>query len=135
MPCSGSPQGSPSAWPQYSPKRLVHYLGDGALGWVDHWESYALAVASIGGLVIAQSALQTGALGAAVGASEATIPITAAALGLGILDEQIDARGIGWIIIAASVAAIVWGILRLARGEEHLLDTATVPGLLLEPEG
>ena len=63
------------------------------------------------------------------------IPITAAALGLGILNEQIDARGIGWIIVAASVVAIVWGILRLARGEEHLLDTATVPGLLLEPEG
>jgi drug/metabolite transporter (DMT)-like permease len=115
-------------------KALVHYLGNGVFGWVDHWESYALAVASIGGLLIAQSALQTGALGAAVGASEAMIPITAAVLGLGILNEQIDARGIGWLIVATSVVAIVWGILRLARSEEHLLDTTTVPGLLLEPE-
>ena len=115
-------------------KALVYYLGYGLFAWVDHWESYALAVASIGGLVIAQSALQTGALGAAVGASEAMIPLTAAALGLGILNEQIDARGIGWVIVATSVVAIVWGILGLARGEEYLVDTGAVPGLFLEPE-
>jgi hypothetical protein len=115
-------------------KALVHYLGDGLLGWVDHWESYALAVASIGGLVIAQSALQTGALGAAVGASEAMIPITSAALGLGLLNERIDAHGIGWAIVATSVVAIVWGILRLARSEEHLLDAGMVSGLLFEPD-
>ena len=82
-----------------------------------------------------ESALQTGALGAAVGASEAMIPITAAALGFGLLNEQIDARGIGWVIVAASVVAIVWGILRLARGEEYLVDSGAVAGLLLEPEG
>ena len=110
-------------------KAFVSYLGHGLFAWVGHWEPYALAVASIGGLVIAQSALQTGALGAAVGASEAMIPITAAALGLGILDEQIDAHGIGWVIVAASVVAIVWGIVRLARVEELLLEGGAVPGL------
>jgi hypothetical protein len=113
-------------------KAFVHYLGVGVFAWVDHWEPYALAVTSIGGLVIAQSALQTGALGAAVGASEAMIPVTAAALGLGILNEQMDARGVGWVIVAASVVAIVWGIVRLARGEEYLIDTGT--DLLLGPE-
>jgi hypothetical protein len=113
-------------------KALVYYLGFGLFAWVGHWESYALAVASIGGLVLAQSALQTGALGAAVGASEAMIPITAAALGFGLLDEQIDATGIGWLIVAASVVAIVWGIQRLARVEEYLLDTGGGAGLSLE---
>jgi hypothetical protein len=108
-------------------KALVHYLGDGVLGWVDHWESYALAVASIGGLLIAQSALQTGALGAAVGASEAMIPLTAAALGIAILNEQIDAQGVEWVIVGGSVVAIIWGILRLARSEEHLVDAAIAP--------
>jgi drug/metabolite transporter (DMT)-like permease len=109
-------------------KALVHYLGYGLFGWVDHWEPYMLAISSIGGLVIAQSALQTGALGAAVGASEALIPITAAALGLGILDEQIDAHGIGWLIVASSVAAIMWGIIQLARGEEHMRGAVEDPG-------
>jgi hypothetical protein len=116
-------------------KALVHYLGQGVFAWVDHWESYALAVASIGGLLLAQSALQTGALGAAVGASEAMIPITAAALGFGILNEQIDASRIGWLIVATSVVAIVWGIQRLARVEEYLLDASPPANLSLEPEG
>ena len=43
-------------------KAFVHYLGDGVLNWVPHWEPYALAVSSITGLVLAQSAFQTGAL-------------------------------------------------------------------------
>lgn len=116
-------------------KALVHYLGDGVFAWVDHWEPYALAVASIGGVVIAQSALQTGALGAAVGASEAMIPITAAALGLGLLNEGIDAEGVGWAILAISGIAILWAIVRLARSEDYLLDPAAAPGLLLEPNG
>ena len=103
-------------------KAFVYYLGDGPFSWVDHWEPYALAVSSIGGLVIAQSALQTGALGAAVGASEALIPITATVLGLAILHEQIDAKGIGWILVASSAMAIVWGIVQLARGEEYMRD-------------
>ena len=115
-------------------KAVVHYLGDGVFAWVGHWETYGLAVASIGGVVIAQSALQTGALGAAIGASEAMIPLTAAVLGLGLLDEGIDARGAGWAVLAISVVAILWAILRLARDEEALLDSAASPGLLLKPE-
>jgi drug/metabolite transporter (DMT)-like permease len=114
-------------------KAFVYYLGDGLFAWVDHWEPYALAVTSIGGLVMAQSALQTGELGAAVGASEALIPITAAALGLGILDERIDAHGIEWVIVASSVLAIVWGIVHLARGEDYLRDV-DVQGRFVEPD-
>jgi hypothetical protein len=87
----------------------------------------------LGGLVIAQSALQTGALGAAVGASEALIPITATILGLGILHEQIDAQGIGWVAVASSAVAIVWGIVQLARGEEHLRDV-DVQRRFVEPD-
>jgi hypothetical protein len=115
-------------------KAVVHYLGDGPFAWVDHWESYALAVASIGGVVIAQSALQTGALGAAIGASEAMIPLTAAALGLGLLDEGIDAAGAGWAIVAVAAIAILWAILRLARDEELVPQAVAAPGLWLEPE-
>jgi len=117
-------------------KALVHHLQDGIFAWVDHWEPYVMVAASIGGLVVAQSALQTGALGAAVGASEAMIPITAAALGLGLLDERIETVGAGWVIVTIAVVAVVWAILVLARGEELLLDVAGAsPTLALEPEG
>ena len=115
-------------------KAVVHYLGDGAFAWVDHWESYAVAAASIGGVVIAQSALQTGALGAAIGASEAMIPLTAAALGLGLLDEGVDAKGAGWAVVAIAAVASPWAILRLSRDEGLLPQTQSAPGLFLEPE-
>lgn len=115
-------------------KALVHYLGDGVFAWVDHWEPYGLAVASIGGVVIAQSALQTGALGAAIGTSEAMIPLTAAALGLGLLDEGIDAQGVGWAVLAVSVVAILWAILRLARDEGLLPNAGGATALWLEPD-
>ncbi len=45
-------------------KGVVHYLGDGILAWIPHWESYALAATSIGGVIVGQSAFQTGALAA-----------------------------------------------------------------------
>ncbi len=63
-------------------KGVVHYLGDGILAWIPHWESYALAATSIGGVIVGQSAFQTGALAASVGATESTAPISAAILGL-----------------------------------------------------
>src|SRR4051794_39673736 len=69
-------------------KTLMHYFGDGVFAWVNHWEPYALACFAIGGVIIAQSALQTGALGAAVGATEAMAPVSAAILGLVLLGEE-----------------------------------------------
>src|SRR5262249_61812252 len=70
-------------------KGVVHYLGQGVFAWVPHWESYALALASIGGVIIGQSAFQTGALAASAGATESTAPISAAILGLVLLDEHV----------------------------------------------
>jgi hypothetical protein len=107
-------------------KSVVFFLGSGVFGWVGHWESYGLAVASIGGLLIAQSALQAGALGAAVGASEALIPITASALGIALLNEQITAVGARWIPVTVAIVAIVWSIVLLARGEQLLFEAGTV---------
>jgi hypothetical protein len=116
-------------------KGFVSYLSIGLFGWVGHWEPYGLAVASIGGLVIAQSALQTGALGAAVGASEALIPITASTLGVVLLNEHITAAGGRWIPVTMAIIAIAWSIVRLARGEQLLFDPATVnPTSALEAE-
>ncbi len=74
-------------------KALVHYLGDGIFAWVPHWEPYALAVAAIGGVIIAQSALQTGALGAAVGSIESMSVISGSLFGLFLLDERVGAHG------------------------------------------
>jgi len=103
-------------------KALVHYLGDGIFAWVPHWEPYALAVAAIGGVIVAQSALQTGALGAAVGAIEAMSVISGSLFGLFLLDERVGAHGFLEIsAVVVSIAAILGGIVMLAQAEERIM--------------
>lgn len=103
-------------------KALVHYFDGGVFGWVPHWEPYLLAVTSIGGVAIAQSAFQTGSLAASVGATEALGPLTAASLGFGILDEHLDAHGVVVVgVVVLSVALVLGSIAALARAEERLI--------------
>jgi drug/metabolite transporter (DMT)-like permease len=107
-------------------KGVVQYLGDGVFAWIPHWESYALAAASIGGVIIGQSAFQTGALAASVGATESTAPVAAAILGLVLLDESVffdSADQIAAVVI--SVIMVLYGIAALARAEERVVAEAT----------
>ena len=106
-------------------KGVVHYLGDGIFAWIPHWEPYALALVSIGGVIIGQSAFQTGALAASVGSTESTAPIAAAILGLVLLDESVffdSADQIAAVVI--SVCMILFGIAALARAEERVVAEA-----------
>ncbi|MDQ1383452.1 MAG: hypothetical protein QOG65_831 [Actinomycetota bacterium] len=106
-------------------KALVHYLGDGIFAWVTHWEPYALAVAAIGGVIVAQSALQTGALGAAVGSIESMSVISGSLFGLFLLDERIGAHTAFEVFaVVVSIAAIVGGIITLSHAEERLIGGA-----------
>jgi hypothetical protein len=99
-------------------KAFVHYLGQGIFNWVPHWEPYALAVSSITGLVFAQSAFQTGALAAAIGAEQVMQPLTGVALGVGLLDEHLGINGSGeTITLLVALVAMVFGVITLARVE------------------
>jgi drug/metabolite transporter (DMT)-like permease len=103
-------------------KGVVHYLGEGILAWIPHWESYALAATSIGGVIIGQSAFQTGALAASVGATESTAPVSAAILGLALLDERVSFdNALHAAIVVISVSMVLWGIAALARAEERVV--------------
>jgi hypothetical protein len=107
-------------------KGVVQYLGDGIFAWIPHWESYALALASIGGVIVGQSAFQTGALAASVGATESTAPVAAAILGLVLLDESVffdSADQIAAVVI--SVIMVLYGIAALARAEERVVAEVT----------
>jgi drug/metabolite transporter (DMT)-like permease len=107
-------------------KGVVHYLGDGVFAWIPHWEPYALALVSIGGVIIGQSAFQTGALAASVGSTESTAPIAAAILGLVLLDESVffdSADQIAAVVI--SICMILFGIAALARAEERVVAEAS----------
>src|SRR4051812_1353659 len=110
-------------------KAFVHYLGDGILNWVPHWEPYALAVTSISGLVLSQSAFQTGALAAAVGAEQVMQPLAGVALGIGLLDERLSlSGGLEKIALLLALFSMVWGVLTLAR-VEHPTGIAQPPAL------
>ncbi|HTL85627.1 MAG TPA: DMT family transporter [Acidimicrobiia bacterium] len=109
-------------------KAFVHYLSGGIFNWIPHWEPYALAVSSITGLLLAQSAFQTGALAAAISAEQLLQPLTGVALGIGLLDEHIDVTGrteVSLLVIA--LVAMVWGVLALARAEQELADHVLPP--------
>jgi hypothetical protein len=109
-------------------KALVHYLGDGIFAWVPHWEPYGLAVSAIGGVIVAQSALQTGALGTAVGSIESMSVISGSLFGLFLLDERVGAHTPFEIFaVVVSVAAILGGIVKLAHSEERVLGAPTGP--------
>jgi hypothetical protein len=100
-------------------KAFVHYLGGGILNWVPHWEPYALAVCAISGLVLSQSAFQTGSLAAAVGAEQVMQPLTGVALGVGLLDEHLGvSSAIQTLALLAALFAMLGGVLALARVEQ-----------------
>jgi drug/metabolite transporter (DMT)-like permease len=114
-------------------KAFVHYLGNSPFDWVGHWEPYALAVSSITGLILAQSAFQTGALAAAVSAEQVLQPLTGVALGVGLLDEHLELSGpIGTVIVGAALIAMLGGVLMLARLDNPGSET---PSTLAPPPG
>jgi drug/metabolite transporter (DMT)-like permease len=106
-------------------KGVVQYLGNGIFAWIPHWESYALALVSIGGVIVGQSAFQTGALAASVGATESTAPVAAAILGLVLLDESVDFDSADQVAaVVISVLLVLYGIAALARAEERVVAEA-----------
>ena len=99
-------------WSVLLMKAAVQYLGKGIVSVVPRWEPDALAVWAIGGVIVAQSALQTGALGAAVGSIESMSVISGSLFGLFLLAERVGAHTPFQIVaVVASVAAILAGLL------------------------
>jgi drug/metabolite transporter (DMT)-like permease len=97
-------------------KVVVHQLGQDPISVFWHWELYGLAVLSVSGLIMVQSAFQAGSLAAALPSMEVAEPVVATIIGLVILREHLHAhdnfdRG---LIAAASLAMLV-GLVALAR--------------------
>jgi hypothetical protein len=103
-------------------KATMHYLGDGLTAPFTHWEPYALVLLAAAAFLLGQSALQTGALGAAVGGIEAMTVLTGAVGGIVVLDERVSMSGPYEIVcVALAAIALLAGILKLASTEERLV--------------
>ena len=97
-------------------KVVVHTLGRDPVSVFWHWELYGLAVLSLSGLVMVQSAFQAGSLAAALPALEVAEPVVATVVGLVILREHLHARdNIDRALIAAAALAMLVGLVSLAR--------------------
>jgi drug/metabolite transporter (DMT)-like permease len=100
-------------------KTFVHLLGQGVFTMLQHWEPYALAVATLGGLLLAQSSFQAGSLSASIAALEVAEPVVAAAIGVGLLDEHVRTHNAVYqLAIVLALIGMFVGVLALARSSE-----------------
>lgn len=96
----------------------VDRLRHGLLTALAAWQTYALVAASVGGLLLIQSAFQQGPLAATMTVLDATEPVVAVTMGMLLFDETIHT---GWPASAATLA----GLALVATGITAL-DTSPV---------
>ncbi|MEU9353686.1 DMT family transporter [Streptomyces griseoloalbus] len=96
----------------------VDRLRHGLLTALTAWQTYALVAASVGGLLLIQSAFQQGPLAASMTVLDATEPVVAVTVGVLLFDEAIHT---GWPVSAVTVA----GLALVAAGIASL-DTSPV---------
>ncbi len=109
-------------------KTTVSLLSDGLGPAATSWEPYVLAALASLGMIINQSAFQAGALSASLPTLSIVEPIAAVVIGVTLLDERIQASTpLEWVVIAASVAAMTYSVIVLARSAAAAEVTPPVP--------
>ena len=116
-------------------KTVVDVLGDhGVSGVLTSWETYALAVVSVAGLVLNQSAFQAGHLAASLPALAVTNPVLSSIIGVTLFGETLGATGaVPIALTAGAVVVMVVGTISLARSplvtgtEAHPAITPAAP--------
>ncbi len=96
-------------------KSVASLVGHGFVAVITNWETYALMIVGIIGVVLQQSAFQAGSLEASLPAATVLEPIVATVLGLTILGETLRAGGAALAVIAVCVIVVVLGTVALAR--------------------
>lgn len=96
-------------------KSLMHLLGEGAGSALSRWETYAVVVAGLTGLLCQQLAFQAGSLEISLPAATVLDPLTSVVVGVAALQERLQADGAEWLVIGASVVVMFSGTIALAR--------------------
>jgi drug/metabolite transporter (DMT)-like permease len=98
-------------------KTVVDVLGaQGVSGVVGSWETYALGLVSIAGLILNQSAFQAGHLAASLPALAVTNPVLSSIIGITLFGETLGATGVVPIALTAlSVVVMIAGTISLSR--------------------
>ncbi|MET0276135.1 MAG: DMT family transporter [Acidimicrobiia bacterium] len=96
-------------------KTVTDQFGDGISELLSSWETYALIAVGVSGFVAQQLAFQAGSLEISFPAATVLEPLTAAVIGMAVLQERIQADGATWILIGVSVLVMVLATAALAR--------------------
>jgi drug/metabolite transporter (DMT)-like permease len=108
-------------------KTVGHLLSISILGTFAHWEPYALAVVGIGGMVIAQSAFQAGALDVSLPTMTVVDPVISILIGSLAFGERISASGPAVAAEVISLIVMVIGVYGLAGARVRRAETTAVP--------
>jgi drug/metabolite transporter (DMT)-like permease len=98
-------------------KGVVSLLDDGIVGVVTSWEPYALVATAGLGTYLQQAAFQAGDLAQSLPAVSVLEPVVAVILGVSLLQEELQADGLEWALIALSAAAMIVATAALARSQ------------------
>ncbi|MGH3911782.1 MAG: DMT family transporter [Pseudonocardiaceae bacterium] len=101
-------------------KSVVSLVDEGVLAMLTSWEIYALVITAVGAILLQQSAFQAGDLDASLPAVTVAEPLVAVALGITVLQEQVRADGLEWLLIGVLVAVMVSATMALARSAARL---------------
>jgi drug/metabolite transporter (DMT)-like permease len=98
-------------------KSTVSLLDDGLETVFTDWHVYALVLVSIPAFWLEQSALQTGALAAAVATTMAFDPLSSLVFGITLFDESLHETALGYALSLAALATALAGLVMLARAK------------------
>jgi len=96
-------------------KAAATHFDHGIVEGLTAWETYGVAIAGLGGLLLMQSAFQAGAIEWSLPTLTVINPVLSIAVGLILLDETIAAHGAALVLLVVSLAVMVWGVVSLAR--------------------
>lgn len=115
-------------------KAVGDQFADDVLSVFTHWQLYALVVVGYASMTLNQLALTTGVLAPALATSMAFDPITSVLIATTLMQESLHETTIGWIATLAALAAVLAGMVILARTSEGAVAVKPGSGSVVEPE-
>jgi drug/metabolite transporter (DMT)-like permease len=97
------------------------------------WPLIAVAACGVGGFLLQQSAYQSGSLPAPLAVLTIAEPFVAVSLGVALLHEDLDADALSMGVIAASIIAVIAGVVIVARHAPDAQANATGSAATIAP--
>lgn len=105
-------------------KFVTDLIGKDVIGALTAWQTYALVGCGVIGFYLQQLAFQAGPLSASLPAVTIGEPFGAAFLGITVLDERVRDDPFALVVIATSVAVMIYATIALSRSQAKVTEGA-----------